>query len=296
MSENLIYALCKKTLSQKESTLAKAKINLCIPNDKNETSLVIKDENHAIACNVLPALVENMKKGDMMICVTLAYLDRQNVYKEAGFKSSVQFAIALTGLDRDTLNAYTDIGKKFYEVDGKPKKDYVLHLTKAHFNQAKSLLNDEKWCYGHEVNHDFLDCLVRAIMDKNNHKMCPVPVWNEILRAIRNGDIPARLLDHVIEKDKDGNNIDKYYLDKLEMVGYVPPVEDKPEDKDKDKPEDKPEDKSEDKTERTIEEDLARVSERILSLNMTDDERKNIQILVASLVEFVGNHTETENK
>jgi len=103
---------------------------------------------------------------------------------------------ALFSLEGKTCSTYTDVGLTYFTIDGKPVANYVAVLTIGHLIQLKGMIKGACYVYGNKVGHEFIDAIIKA-----SPRIPTVNNWNEILKALRNGDIP----DALVDSDNNGN-------------------------------------------------------------------------------------------
>jgi len=153
-------------------------------------------EDKEAALSAIRPLIAIIKGNEYVLISVLADLKRRNVYRELGFKSHNEAMAALFSLEGKTCSTYTDVGLTYFTIDGKPVANYVAVLTIGHLIQLKGMIKGACYVYGNKVGHEFIDAIIKA-----SPRIPTVNNWNEILKALRNGDIP----DALVDSDNNGN-------------------------------------------------------------------------------------------
>lgn len=190
-----------------------ADIKLHSKNDDGALSIHLDNQEVALVASSIQSIARIGAKLSAGMSVALAMMERESTYKTMKFKTAIECAIALTGLDKSTLQAYLNVGKTFFDKNGLPIKPFVLSISNAHLNQLQGKLRKNLVVYGADVNLDFFENVFDTVPNMT------VSALRELLTALENGAIP----DSFVSYSQDGATAYLSGPNEIILKGYEKP-------------------------------------------------------------------------
>ena len=186
--------------------------------DKGACEITLKDTNCQCTAVLVQKAITAGNAFDKAICFGLNYLYMQNAHKGADYKTFASFGEALTGKNKDTVNAYRAIGEIFLDTQGNALRPYIDALSIAHLNQLKSFFGGASVYHcGAKVDHDFLDALLSL------YPRISVSALRELIKTLKDGQLASDKVDTIVDADGETH----YYIkgSQIELKQYDPKLE-----------------------------------------------------------------------
>lgn len=188
-------------------------VTLHSKNEDGALSIQIDNAEVALVASSIQSIAAAGSKLSAGMSVALAMIERDASFKTMKFKNATDCGVALTGLDRATIQAYLNVGKTFFDKDGLPLKPFVTRVSNAHLNQLQGKLRKKLVVYGNDFDLNFIENIFDTVPNMT------VGNLRELLAFIDDGTIPEKFVSY----SEDGKTAYLSGPNEIILKGYEKP-------------------------------------------------------------------------